>query len=158
VKALEIEQLVIKEDIEAFTTSIVSDVIATGASWPFVTIPDFERRGRVFNKIARSSFVGVFPVVSEYNRVSYEQFSIDHQDWIREGLGIQQRAPEETRRPTNIPRFIYRTRFNGSKAEQQPVNESAVDVNHALYVPIWQQAPAPENSTLINFDMLHDQV
>jgi hypothetical protein len=158
VKALEIEQISLREDIEAFATSIVSHTTATGATWPFVTIPDFERRGAIFNKLAESSFVGLFPLVTENTRAAYEEFSISQQSWISEGLGVQGLSPELTTQHANISSFIFHTRVNEqNNTDKYEVQDSLIDFGPADYVPIWQQAPAPSTPALINYDILqHD--
>jgi hypothetical protein len=101
----------------------------------------------------------LFPIVTENKRAAYEEFSRAQEFWISEGLGVQGLPPELTTQHTNVSNVIFHTRVTEhNNTDKFEVENSLIDVGPADYVPIWQQAPAPLNSSLINYDMLQNEL
>jgi hypothetical protein len=154
--ALDLESRAVVEAMDAFTISVVSYANSTGTRWPFVFIPDFERRGESFNKLAHSQQVGLFPVVSENDRAAYEVYAAANQHWISDGVALQSHDENSSLALFNISESIFHMQIDaeGNQSKREPVREPRVDYGPGDYLPIWQQAPAPSNANMINYDIL----
>jgi hypothetical protein len=157
VKALELEKFALTEAVEAFTTSVVSFTNATGERWPFVTIPDFERRGQSFNSLTHATHVGVFPLVTVKTRAAYEEYTSSHQGWLHEGLVLR---GEKSFFPniSNISDCIFHIQgINDSNVmRKEPAPEPIAHSGPGDFLPVWQQAPAPSHPEMINYDLFEE--
>jgi hypothetical protein len=154
VKALELECVAVVDAVEAFTTSVVSFTNATGAIWPFVSLPDFERRGQSFNLLTHATHVGILPLVTVRTRAAYEEFATTHQEWVRDGLALQG-DNDKVSILANISDHIFQ--IQGSDDSKVTQDESAlkplVHYGPGDFLPVWQQAPAPSSTQMINYDI-----
>jgi hypothetical protein len=68
--------------------SIASEAQARGEAldlnetWPFVTTHDFEVKGAHARLDSMTELVLFAPIVTDKDRVRWEQYSVDHQDWL----------------------------------------------------------------------------
>jgi hypothetical protein len=112
---------------------------------PFVTVPHFEVRGQHFKAVSDANVIAYTPIVSEENLELWNDYSNENQGWIQESY-VLRGAEDETASPI-IP-FIYR-----NSSEGKPVRE----IGGGEYSPLWQQANAPSDDKIINFNLLsHD--
>lgn len=77
------------EALAAFADTMVSFAKATNMTWPMVTIPDFERRGRRTLRLASLISILYCPVVEESQRDAWEEHSRANQWWLAESLAEQ---------------------------------------------------------------------
>lgn len=70
------------EGIDALATSITSYAMATNATFPFVTIPDFEMRGANTRVLAGVSHMNWYPVVQEKDRRAFEKYILERKDEV----------------------------------------------------------------------------
>ena len=117
--------------IESMSTTITSHTMATNATWPFVTIPNFVARGSQLLELSGSFWLALSPLVTLDQRVEWEQYSVAHQGWLSENLDGSQGAPVG---PPIMP-FIWR----GDMGEP-PVREDD-EVAQPYFGPFWQVAP-----------------
>lgn len=81
--------------IESFAHQITSHAIATNSSWPNVVLPDYERRAKYILELSQVLSVIFLPIVTNETLRSWEEFSVENQGWVKEGLAIQGIPPDE---------------------------------------------------------------
>lgn len=178
------------EALESFSTSITQfaisrskfeDQIVTESStpssrnrtsFPFVTLPDFERRARY--TLESSEVLGVIfqPLVATEQRDAWNQYSVANADWLDETEESQgqpspsQQSPQQPQPPPQQPKpkpdretdnpplnrrlqgimpFIFRL----DEQEGTPVPEDG----EGPYYPIWQSAPVFDDTFMYNYNM-----
>ena len=77
------------EALEAFSTQITSHAISSNSTFPFVTLPDFERHATHTLQLAEVVALLVFPIVTAETRQEWEAYSRANQAWLVEGLALQ---------------------------------------------------------------------
>lgn len=129
------------ESLETFSETITSFAGAastvSGVSWPFITIPDFDRRGKRAKDEAYIEMLGFSPVVTYEDRHAWGTFTEYEQDWLGKGEG------------TMTNKEIYRLDEETGKV---------VPDDNILNLPFWMTSPVPHNASLINFNLLSDSL
>lgn len=111
--------------------------MATNATWPFVTLPNFAVvASKSFNTTASAAFFMFAPRVPRKDRRAFEAYAQAHQGWIKEDLQIHGSDVD----PGLIPERIYTV----SKDD---------DVETDFSAPLWQIEPTPNNASVILKDM-----
>lgn len=75
--------------IHSFANQVTSYALATNSSWPNVAIPDFERRAGYTLQLAEVASLVIIPIVTSEERRSWEEFSVDNEGWLADGLAVQ---------------------------------------------------------------------
>jgi class 3 adenylate cyclase len=127
-------------------------------TWPLVTLPDFDMRGGSTRSLADALSIMLLPVVTEETRTSWEEYSVNHQDWIpqpqeevvdvdvsiakeSEQIAMVARRQQEMEHQQGIPKEI----FNANGTVQGP----------GPFLPLWQMSPVlPGMTWMFNMDML----
>lgn len=135
------------------SSTITSYAMATNASWPFVTIPHFEMRGSLINDLSNAKHVTLAPLVHEDLRVKWEAYASDNQQWIQDGLSFRNEENSVIVPP------IAKSIFDVPQAKVAPFTVKStgsfdIPTESRVFAPAWQQAPAPNNTTMINMDLL----
>jgi class 3 adenylate cyclase len=120
--------------------------------WPFYTHVDYEVFGQSFLSNSGAQYVSWSPiVVGGETRDAWGQYAVENDAWVEEGLewravneGIE--MPEG---PFDVPATIYRR-----DASAEPVPESGT----GPFAPVWQMAGAPTDPSVVNFNLLSDNV
>lgn len=74
----------------SLVVSIVAHALATGQSWPFVTVPSFQERASTTMKLSGALYFGINPVVPGHLRDQWENYtSGEASKWFRESLEYQ---------------------------------------------------------------------
>lgn len=81
--------------IEGLSSQITSYAKATNSQWPYVVLPDFERRVHYTMELSDVLSIIFFPLVTTEERKSWEAFSVANQGWVQEGLDVQGIPVEE---------------------------------------------------------------
>ena len=115
--------------------TITSYVGASTASFPFVTVPDFVRRGQRARVEAYIEVIAFSPLVTYEDRHRWSTFASYSSDWL---------GPNATA----VPSEIYRV--------DDDSGDAAVDDN-ILMVPVWMTSPKPHNYSVINFNIISDK-
>jgi len=156
--------------IESLSTAITSLKLATDAaeSWPNFTLPDFEIRGHMNNRLSKAIQVSFCPLVKKEELEQWNQYSVLHQGWLTESLEVQEdlasvadstehrRDLAEGKSPV-IPPQLWRY-SEGDSGEMIPEDGPGVDFGPGSYAPVWQQSPAPSDPSIINFDLISHPV
>jgi hypothetical protein len=69
-------------DTIASEARVRGEEMAFNETWPFVTTPDFEIKGANTRLDATMEFVMFAPIVTEENSARWEEYSVDHQNWL----------------------------------------------------------------------------
>ena len=77
---------------------VTSLSIFSNASWPFLTIPHFEARASDYLTMSKAESITLAPVVPDNQREAYENYTVNNQQWIQEGIDymfqVQQQLEE----------------------------------------------------------------
>jgi hypothetical protein len=140
--------------------------LSKNVSFPFVTLPNFERKAAYTIQLAQVLSLMIFPIVQAEQRPEWECYSVENQGWLSEGLSLQTNVDLEgeaegvsqlngqaiggtlERDPyvdPSIPPFIFSI---------DPQTTAAVmETGKGPYAPIWQIAPAIPVPVIINFNV-----
>ena len=130
--------------LNIFATLLSSNAKQTGATWPMVTLPDFEKFGTQSRALSGALLLAFTPRVRQQEqRAQWEDYSVANQWWIREGLIDLGYEPDV--RIRNITDFIYR------KTTRSFLPEEVLDA----YSPVWQMSPAPRDTSVVNFNLFN---
>lgn len=80
--------------IDSLAFGITDYALSSGETWPNVTIPNFERRVQYTLDLAEVLSITFLPIVTNVTREGWEEYSWEHQDWLLEGLALQQAVGE----------------------------------------------------------------
>lgn len=84
-RILESVQHSISERLQAISgmaTSLTSHALATGQTFPMVTIPDFELRGSSLRTMAQTHAIHYMPVVHDHQREAWEAYAMERRGQI----------------------------------------------------------------------------
>ena len=145
------------ENFGVTVTSFVMD--EEEDSWPFVTIPHFEMRGDLNNKLSMALLLAMSPIVPLLEREAWEDYATANQGWIQEGLLSDPKKDYHNGRLEamsapgyeleNISYPIWHYGLNGEHVPER---------GRGPYLPVWQMAPAPFNSSIVNYNLLDHPV
>lgn len=125
-------------DALKLSDTITSFALATNATWPFVTLPDFEILStQSFNTSVGAEMMMFAPRVPREDRQKFETYAQLNQGWIKQDLANRGEAGID---PGSIPKKMY---F---------VSEDD-DVQTEFSAPLWQIGPAPTNASIILKDL-----
>jgi hypothetical protein len=113
-------------------------------SWPFVTLPDYERRAGNTARLADLTTLHLIVRVETEQRTAWDAYSNLNQGWFAEGFAIQQGIPvKDVEAPPIAPTILM------------PTPEGAVvpDPGPGPFFPIWQTFPVIP-TPLSNFNTL----
>jgi hypothetical protein len=153
--------------IEAVALAFTSHALSTHDRFPFVTLPDFERRVTQTLDQAQVLSLTYLPIITGAAKSHWEIYSIYKQGWFEESMAYQQEEQAKRKsvhvdeagsvavladetavdghgKDVQINPVIYR--FNGVEKEPQD--------GPGPFVPVWQFSPIIPVSDIINFDML----
>jgi hypothetical protein len=108
--------------------------------WPFVTIPSFEAQASQAIQQTGANYVGITPLVSEADKVAFEEYALSNQDWIQDALdysGVQ--------RSVTIAPFIFD--ISDETGNIVPSNDAS-----GLYAPVSQIAPIGYTADFVNYN------
>jgi hypothetical protein len=129
--------------IGSFSATITSFALSSASKWPQVTVPHFEVRGGKFLNISKSQLLSFAPVVS--NLETWSSYSVANQNWIQESYDLR----GDTTSPGPIVSEVYYKNEDGSKIAEN---------SKAEYIPLWQEARAPADTSSINFNLMSHAV
>jgi hypothetical protein len=154
------------DGMAARSASITSIALAKGATFPNLTLPNFEVQGFFYNKISDALLTSFAPLVKMENKQAWDNYSVENQGWIDRGLnlsaGFLHNDLIDGGNHTNFVRAqiapsIYRF-LNYSEGTRVVQTEPGVQYGPGNYAPVWQQSPAPHDPSIINFDLLSHPV
>jgi hypothetical protein len=113
----------------------------TGATFPFVTVPHFEFRGRQLLELSGARYILWDVIVPLGNTTAWNDYSVANQGWVQDGLDAQRNG--ET--ASQITPYIYKYDSQKFKIKDNSFEEKVVT---------WQVAPAEKNPSLVNENKL----
>ena len=155
------------EALTAFSQQITSFALHSNLTFPFVTLPDFERHATSTLKLAEIVALLVFPIVTADQRFEWTAYATANQGWIEEGLQLQQQRVEEDKGEVahlqeqfdkgqlvietdgvdttkQVPPFIFKVKPG--------TTEAAFEDGPGPYAPVWTFAPTIPAWNLVNFN------
>jgi hypothetical protein len=155
--------------LTGLTNQVTSHALNTNATFPFVTLPDYERRASTTLQLAEVVAIVMYPIVTTEQRDAWAAYSVKNQGWVNEGLALQaQQAAEEDGETLEdlqsqfdkgislnatdenvdttkiIPPFIFKLKPG--------TTEATIEDGPGPYAPIWTFAPAIPTWNLVNFN------
>jgi hypothetical protein len=147
--------------IASFATTLTSFSIDTEVPWPLVDIPHFELRGRLNNELSKALMISYSPLVTSETRGNWEDHAFAEQGWIQEGIDLSPDLHEafisDDFKLANISKDIFRF-SDGATGSPVLQDRPGADFGPGQYAPVWEQAPAPHDPSIINFDLLSHPV
>ena len=129
--------------------SLTAFALGQNATWPFVTMNNFQQRSASKRSLSKSLQTIVAHVISDEDRPAWEKYSVENDWWLQEGTeyqmksGLQEFFPEDSGEFLPVRPYIYH--FDSSfQAEVHP--------GPGPYVAIWQVSPVRKYHG-VNFDM-----
>jgi CHASE domain len=110
-------------------------------SFPFVSLPHFETHAGAALSHSDAELIAWIPLVAHNQRAAFEQYAVDKQGWIEEGL-VYEGNPI---RPGNVSQLI----FPWSRSSSSPSDFDAQD----FHTPLWQTSKAPTSTSQILLDL-----
>jgi hypothetical protein len=126
---------------DSFVLGLVSYATHTNQKWPFVTLPDFGKRLAKIRTLAKATMVAIHPLVTLEQREQWQNYSLQHDDWVQEGLDLQAND----------------TRYHGKIVLEYEAND-AIHNNYGPsqgpgpFLPQWQNAPVVPIYAPYNWD------
>jgi hypothetical protein len=75
--------------IAALGVTFTLSALETNRTWPFVTISKFQQRSASARTLSGSYSFGLVPIVSDENRLDWEEYSVANSGWLAEGRQYQ---------------------------------------------------------------------
>jgi hypothetical protein len=166
--------------------SIASEAQARGealnlneTAWPFVTTHSFEVKGAHARLDSATELVLFAPFVNDKDRARWEQYSVDHQDWLMKSreqvlqtnvwfgnefhdeIGSQDEHEGQAMDHGEMDHATIDSTYAtgiASKIHRMEADDSASQESRHLYAPIWQMSPPPRDPLLVNLDLFSNPV
>jgi hypothetical protein len=98
------------------------------------------------------------PLVTSENRAAWEDHAVAKQGWIQEGVDLSPDLHEGyDLTVANISKDIFRF-SDGDTGVPVLQDRDGADFGPGHYAPVWEQAPAPHDPSIVNFDLLSHPV
>jgi hypothetical protein len=115
--------------------------LGTGAQWPNVIFPEFDRMGKHAISLTGAEIVGYGPLVKHRDRQNYEEYVFQNQDWLPAALS-----------DTNVTALGYNISI---PPEITAINETGYlirESKHPMYLPFLQMAPLETAGMILNYN------
>ena len=117
------------EALEAFSTQITSYGISSNSTFPFITLPDFERHATYTLQLAEVVALLTFPIITAETRSEWEAYSVANQGWLMEGLSLQQTSGGDDEAVDRLQGDFDK----GNLVEEDAVDESQFQITPIIY-------------------------
>jgi hypothetical protein len=162
--------------ITAFGVTITATAVSNNSTWPFVTIDQFQQRSASSLSLSGCLFLELAPIVTDENRLAWEEYSVANTAWLTEGRAYQAEKGLGTMVGGDpyVNRQIVTTIDASStvvmaepavsmkktkhRCKTSPGNSLSLVLFRNLkagpYFPIWQSSPImPSPLDIVNFNM-----
>jgi hypothetical protein len=115
--------------------------LSTGAQWPNVIFPEFDRMAKHAISLTGAEVVGYGPLVKHRDRQDYEEYVFQNQDWIPAALS-----------DTNLSALVHNISM---PPEIIAFNETGYPIReskHPMYVPLVQISPLESAGVSLNYN------
>jgi hypothetical protein len=127
-----------------FSTLLSSSARHNNVTMPLFTLPDFEQFGLGARDLSGALLLAFTPLVTNLTRAAWEEYSVDNQGWIQEGLDFLGKTASQSTR--GISPYIY----------QKTTRAFVPEIELPQYSPVWQLSPAPSDPDLVNFNLFNE--
>jgi hypothetical protein len=171
--------------------SIASEAQARGEAldlnetWPFITTHDFEVKGAHSRLDSTTELVLFAPIVTDKDRVRWEQYSVDHQDWLMKSkdqvlqtstwfgnepmVMADTTGTSDTTDAADMPDMTSSTPSMSmgdstsaagipSQIYRMEADDSMPQESSPFYAPVWQMSPPPRDPSLVNLDLFSNPI
>eukprot|EP00977_Amphora_coffeiformis_P020451 scaffold8271_cov171-Amphora_coffeaeformis.AAC.8 len=150
--------------LQAFSAAHTTWAKYSNESFPFVTLPEFERSAAYTIELAQVLSIMTFPIVQTEQRQAWEAYSVEHYGWMAEGMALQPNvdldgeaegvAQLNSQNPIAIGRDPYTDPVITPLifSVQSGTNQAAPESGPGPYAPIWSMAPAVPVGVILNFN------
>ena len=76
--------------MDGLAVTLVSYARDKNDTWPFVTLPDFGPRMAKLLPQTDAIYIIVLPIVKPYKKKKWEEYSIQHEEWVNQSIIIQE--------------------------------------------------------------------
>jgi hypothetical protein len=150
--------------------ALVTSTEAEKEDWPFVVSSNFDVRGASSRALAGAGLLSVLPLVSEENRVDWEEFSTNHSGWVDKGLHLEgSHNDDEGHDDDDVRRRRRKLQIDEHEEEttladfsqgiantiyriEDHNHDSIVDDSEGPYWPVWQTTPIRPN--MVNYNLI----
>jgi Adenylate and Guanylate cyclase catalytic domain len=125
---------------------------AVNVTWPFHTQGNFETFGQSFLQGSSATLVSWSPLVrGEADRSAWGRYSAANDAWVEQGLEwqVQNQGLEMPSGPFEVPDAIY---------TKDSSDRQSTATGNGPFAPVWQMAGAPISPSVVNFDLLSDDI
>ena len=112
-----------------------------GRTWPYITVPDFDRRGQRSRTDAYIKMIGFSPLVTYEDRHGWVNYTRQNSEEILGSFSSR-----------DLQQSIYR--LDDKDDEEVEVFPD----DNIVMVPYWETSPAPYDSKLINYNLISDDL
>jgi hypothetical protein len=151
--------------IQSLSASITTYASSSKIGFPFITVPSFEVLGAISNAQSRALQVSYVPLIHREAKLAWEVYAKKNQGWLNESLAFASEdlivatdtdesdglSMQLEHHPMSPQIYLMSEVVSGSKITNLT---DVVGVGEWDFAPVWQQAPAPLDASIINFDML----
>jgi hypothetical protein len=156
--------------------AIVTSTQAVDENWPFVVAPKFEILGASTRNLAGAGVLSVIPLVTEEDRIAWEEYSLKNSGWVEDGLRFNETDHLEAEGHEH--RRELQTEERDEDHDEDPEDEGDVDIvanfskgianaifrinehthddtvddTGGPYWPIWQTTPATHEE-MVNYNL-----
>jgi hypothetical protein len=137
----------LKDAFEAAAETITSSAATQGATFPFVTVPQFEVMGYKTRIQSGVETILFSPLVYKNDVDAWNIYSTLSQGWIEQSREIVRAhgGNDKAYKNTKVPESIFEHYANGTSASSGP----------GPYAPIWQCSPPVfDPATIINYNLM----
>ncbi|CAB9521492.1 Receptor-type guanylate cyclase gcy [Seminavis robusta] len=154
--------------INNLATAITSHALSSPDRWPFVTIPNWERRVTGVLDQAQIISLTLMPIVTNETRPMWETYSVYKQEWFLESMTVRREEQVALKGEDTVARDEAESltaleavgdgldktfRINPSIYRIDGLN-AAPETTDGPYLPVWQFAPSIPISDVVNFNTL----
>ncbi|CAB9505094.1 Receptor-type guanylate cyclase gcy [Seminavis robusta] len=110
--------------IATFSTTITSYAVNTGATFPNITVPDFELRGAHTRIQAAGVILYFFPLVRDQDRAGWEEYAANNRMWIRSAFLKESKWKGAQDAKFGLGKFEQTTSTTQSNQQEQQDNNN----------------------------------
>lgn len=130
--------------VDTLATTIGSSVASSDLPWPRKSFSNFERVVSEFRAVANTRSIAFCPLVETSEKPAWDLYSVANQGWV-----------EESYKQAGISGVVPKIRSNIYEANSADI---AIEAQLGPFMPLWQLSSPPEDTSIINFDLLSNPV
>lgn len=149
------------ESVESLRIAATSHVRTANATWPFVTLPDFDLRAGNVGDLGDIMSIGLHPYVTLENREEWENYSVENIAWLEESIGrhennglfLEIEVDDGQHRLLRLPDIDPSLGFSKEIFALDATAENlgmSVDESDGPYFPTWQIFPPVASAVNLN--------